>query len=417
MSVLAIVIVCVLFSALFSGMEIAFISSNKLHIELESKKGTYRYRLLSYLNRKPSRFIAALLVGNNIALVVFGLFMPELLKPLTSGLDSEGIIFIVEIFISTLVILFLAEFLPKSFFSTHADQLSKLFALPGYLIYWLFYPIVSFIMTVSNALLRWFTSGNAEETTQIFERVDLDHYIRERTEGQDDQESVDSEIKIFQNALEFSTRKAREFMIPRTEIVSIDESESIERLRREFVSSGLSKILIHRDSVDEILGYVHSFELFKKPKDFKSILRPISFIPESMTANEILKLLLKEKRSIAVVLDEFGGTSGLITIEDVVEELFGEIDDEHDKEEFTEKVLPDGEYVFSGRLELDYLNEEYRLNLPESDNYHTIGGLVMHFLGSIPEKGERFDYSGWHFTITKAASTRIEELRIRRIED
>ena len=206
-------------------------------------------------------------------------------------------------------------------------------------------------------------------------------------------------------------------MIPRTEIVSIDEAESIEKLRGEFISSGLSKILIHRESVDEILGYVHSFELFKKPKDFQSILRPISFIPESMTANEILKLLLKEKRSIAVVLDEFGGTSGLVTVEDVVEELFGEIDDEHDTEEFTEKVLPDGEFLFSGRLELDYLNEEYRLDLPESDNYHTIGGLVMHFLGSIPEKGERFEYSGWHFTITKAASTRIEELKIRKIED
>lgn len=416
MEVLPIIVASLLLSAFFSGMEIAFLTSNKLHIELESKKGLFAYRILSLLNRKPARFLSALLVGNNIALVIFGLYMPELLEPITRGIHTDVLLLLVETLLSTVVILFLAEFLPKNFFGMNADRLSALFSLPAYLFYWLFFPVVSLVMLLSNGIIRLLFGERVQQNELAFGRVDLDHYIRERTENNAHDQEIDAEVQIFRNALEFSDRKAREFMIPRTEIVSIDESSDMESLRQEFIKSGLSKILIHQESVDQILGYVHSFELYSHPKEFRSILRPISFIPESMTADDILKLLIKERRSIAVVLDEFGGTAGLVTIEDVVEELFGEIDDEHDLEALMEKVLADNEYLFSARLEIDDLNEKYPLNLTESENYHTLGGWVLHHLGSIPEKGERFNIDGYSVIITRAAMTRVEEVRIKKLD-
>lgn len=416
MEVLPIILLSLFFSAFFSGMEIAFLTSNKLHIELESKKGSVAYRLLSLLNRKPARFLSALLVGNNVALVVFGLYMPELLHPITQGISADGLLLLVETLISTVVILFLAEFLPKSFFGVNADRLSAVFSLPAYLFYWIVYPIVSIVMLLTNGLIRILFGNTIKENELAFGRVDLDHYIRERTDKQSSDIDMDSEVQIFRNALEFSDRKAREFMIPRTEIVSIDKSAEIENLKGEFIESGLSKILIHEGNVDKILGYVHSYELFSNPSEFRSILRPISFIPESMTADDILKLLIKERRSIAVVLDEFGGTAGLVTIEDVVEELFGEIDDEHDTEELTEKVLGQDEYLFSARHEIDDLNEKYPLGITESENYHTLGGWVLHHLGSIPEKGEHVNMDGFAVTITKAAMTRVEEMRIKKLD-
>ena len=259
-----------------------------------------------------------------------------------------------------------------------------------------------------------FFNDRLRENEPAFGRVDLDHYVKERTENNTGEQEVDTEVQIFRNALEFSDRKAREFMIPRTEIVSIDKGSDIESLRSEFISSGLSKILIHEGSADKILGYVHSFELFSNPGDLSSILRPLSFIPESMTADDTLKLLIKERRSIAVVLDEFGGTAGLVTVEDVVEELFGEIDDEHDTEEFTEKVLAEGEYLLSARLEIDDLNEKYGLEIPESENFHTLGGWVLNHLGSIPGKGDQFPLDGFTVVITRASQTRVEELRLKR---
>ena len=416
MSGYLVIVLTLLLSAFFSGMEIAFLTSNKLHIELESKKGHIAYRILSLFNKKPARFLSALLVGNNLALVIFGLYMPELLSPITLGIQTDGLKLLVETLLSTVIILFLAEFLPKSFFGVNADRLSAVFALPAYLFYGLFYPIVSLVMLISNALIRLLFKDKAEENELAFGRIDLDHYIRERTENNSSDQEVDAEVQIFRNALEFSDRKAREFMIPRTEVVSIDETADMASLRDEFIESGLSKILIHQGSVDRILGYVHSYELFSNPTEFRSILRPISFIPESMTADDILKLLIKERRSIAVVLDEFGGTAGLVTIEDVVEELFGEIDDEHDLEELTEKVIDDGEYLFSARLEIDDLNEKYPLELTESENYHTLGGWVLHHLGSIPEKGERFVIDNFTVVITRASATRVEELRMKRLD-
>ncbi len=418
MEAIVIVVLTILLSAFFSGVEIAFLSSNKFHIELENKKGNFSYKLLSFLSKRPSRFIAALLIGNNIALVVYGLYMPQILESITHSIRPEFLLLISQTLISTIFILFLAEFFPKVFFNSNPDQLLKVFAFPAYIFYWLFYPVVSLVMTISNAAIRLLFRGGNEEVVKVFDRVDLNHYIRESTEKQDvDKKEIDTEIRIFQNALDFRNRKAREFMVPRTEIVSIDENASLSQMLNTFVASGLSKILVHQDSVDEILGYVHSYEIFKYPENLKSVIRPISFIPESMTANDILKLLLKEKRSIAVVLDEFGATSGLITIEDVVEELFGEIDDEHDVEKLTEQKISDNEYLFSARLEINYLNEEYRLDVPMSENYNTLGGWIMYSIGSIPEKGERYDLGKHVVIITKAEPTRVDEVRLRVQED
>ena len=344
--------------------------------------------------------------------------MPQILGSITHSIRPEFLLLISQTLISTIFILFLAEFFPKVFFNSNPDQLLKVFAFPAYIFYWLFYPVVSLVMTISNAAIRLLFRGGNEEVVKVFDRVDLNHYIRESTEKQDvDKKEIDTEIRIFQNALDFRNRKAREFMVPRTEIVSIDENASLSQMLNTFVASGLSKILVHQDSVDEILGYVHSYEIFKYPENLKSVIRPISFIPESMTANDILKLLLKEKRSIAVVLDEFGATSGLITIEDVVEELFGEIDDEHDVEKLTEQKISDNEYLFSARLEINYLNEEYRLDVPMSENYNTLGGWIMYSIGSIPEKGERYDLGKHVVIITKAEPTRVDEVRLRIQED
>lgn len=350
-------------------------------------------------------------------MVIFGIYMPDLLAPITRGISNDGLLLLSETLMATVVILFLAEFLPKSFFGGNADRLIGVFALPTFLFYWIFYPIVSLTMLLSNFFIRIFFRQKGKDAEHVFGRMDLDHYIRERTESNDPDQEMDAEVQIFRNALEFSDRKAREFMVPRTEIVSIDENADVASLRQEFIDSGLSKILIHQGNVDRILGYVHSFELFSQPSEFRSVLRPISFIPESMTADDILKLLLKERRSIAVVLDEFGGTAGLVTVEDVVEELFGEIDDEHDLEALTEKVIGEGEYLFSARLEIDDLNEKYKLDLTESENFHTLGGWVLHHVGSIPEKGERFSIDGFQVIVVRAGMTKIEELRLRRLEE
>ncbi len=413
---LLIVFLSLLFSAFFSGMEIAFLTNNRLHVELENLKGKFSYRLLSKLNRKPARYIATMLVGNNIALVIFGLYMTELLLPAGHVIRNPFVLAAIQTVFSTVIILVLAEFLPKAFFKQNADLLSRVFAVPAMAIYYVFYPVVSFMIGMSNAAMKVLAPGFQRDSDPSFGRIDLDHYIRERTERSDREESIDEEVKMFRNALEFSSRKSREFMVPRTEMVSLDRSVSMELLRKEFIESGLSKILIHDQSVDDIKGYVHSYELFANPKDIQSILRPVSFIPESMAASEVLKLLLREKRSLAVVLDEFGGTSGIITVEDVVEELFGEIDDEHDVEERTERVFSKDEYIFSARLEIEYLNERFDLGLPESEEYSTLGGLIVFQTANIPAKGQRIALDGWAATITKAGRSRIEEVRLNRLE-
>lgn len=416
MELAIIIISTILASAFFSGIEIAFISSNRFHIELEQQKGTFIYRIVGYLVNYPSRFIAAMLVGNNIALVIYGFFMPQVLDPYIP-IENPYLLLLVQTILSTILILIFAEFLPKAIFSTNANALLEFFALPSGFFYFLFAPVVWLMIGISNFVMKYIMGMEEEEGQKAFNKVDLENYISERTEASDEREEVDHEIQIFRNALDFSERKAREFMVPRTEIVAMDLSDTIEALSEEFISSNLSKILIYKGTVDNIIGYVHSFELFKKPKNIRSILRPVSFLPESMPAHETLNLLMRERRSIAVVLDEFGGTSGLVTVEDVVEEIFGEIDDEHDTEELLEQEVQPGEYLFSARQEIDYLNEKYHLNLPEEEGYNSLGGLIINHLESIPEKGEELRIPGYHLSMEAVSNSKIEIVRLKVWED
>lgn len=416
MELLLIILATVLFSAFFSGIEIAFVSANKFHIEVENKKGNLTYRLIAYLVKNPSRFIAAMLVGNNIALVMYGIFMPQVFAPLLQ-IEQPYLLLLVNTILSTVVILLLAEFLPKAIFNAHANRLLEVFALPSGLFYFLFYPVVSFMIGISNFFMRYILRRDPSEEARAFDRVDLDNYVKERTESSSREEEEDHEIQIFRNALEFSDRKAREFMIPRTEIVALEVEAPLEELRQAFIESNLSKILIFQGSIDHIIGYVHSFELFKKPETIRGILRPVGFIPESMAANETLNLLIRERRSIAVVLDEFGGTSGLVTMEDVVEELFGEIDDEHDTEELLERQVDAQEWLFSARLEIDQINERYQLNLPEGEQYSTLGGLIINQLESIPEQGEQLRLDDYLLKVEAVSKAKIETVRLKRVDD
>lgn len=400
-------------------MEIAFVSSNKFLIELENKKGRFSARLLSKFTANPGQFISTLLVGNNIALVVYGMMMALLLEPFIEHqlhISNSAWILILQTIISTLVILLTAEFLPKVLFRINPNKMLVAFTVPVYLAYTLLYPIAVIITKLSEFLLLKVAKVSISKEKPDFGKVDLDNYIQEATSNPMNQEQLDNEIKIFKNALAFSEIKIRECMVPRTEIIASEERETVEDLKAKFVDTGLSKILIYRDSIDDIIGYVHSFEMFKKPQDIKSIMRPIDNVPESMQASDLLKMLMQKHRSIAVVVDEFGGTSGIITIEDVVEEIFGEIHDEHDVEELTELKINDNEFVFSARLEIDYLNDKYNLDLPISENVETLGGLIIEEHESIPARNEEIKLGKFLFIITEVTETVIEEVTLKIIE-
>lgn len=414
MEVALIILSTILLSAYFSGTEIAYVSANRFQIELERKKGNYAYRILSYLVQYPGRFIAAMLVGNNLALVIYGLFMPLVLAPYLP-IENEYLLLLVQTILSTLLILLTAEFLPKAIFSANANNLLRYFALPNALFYFLFYPIVSLMMGLSSFVMRYILRADNSMEERVFTKVDLDNYLRERSEA-DEVDEAENEVQFMRRALDFSERKAREFMVPRPEMVALEVQQSVAELREEFIDSNLSKILIYKDSIDNIIGYVHSFELFKKPRVLRDVLRPVRFIPESMAADEVLSLFIREKRSIVVVLDEFGGTSGLITLEDVVEEIFGEIDDEHDVEEYLEQRINEREFVFAARLEISYLNDKYRFNLPEGEQYTTLGGLLISHLESIPRKGEKLSIEHFHFTVEAVSRAKIESVRMRLME-
>lgn len=414
MTYLIVIFLTLAFSALFSGLEMAYLTANKMHIELQRKKGIFPYNQLAYLIKNPARFIATILVGNNIALVVYGHYMHLQLGDAPWSGASEYIILLIETGVSTLILLFLGEYIPKALFRAHADQLLRIFSIPAYIIYIVLYIPVSLFTGISGFVIKYIFNKDVPDYKPVFGRVELDNYVRERMSDQrEETEEVDHELEIFRNALEFSTRKAREFMIPRTEIIAIEVGSSIDEMRDLLIETGYSKALVYQDSVDKIIGYAHAFELFRKPIDIRSILRPVSYIPESMRANEILDSFTREKRSMAVVIDEFGGTAGLVTLEDVVEEIFGEIEDEHDTDEFVERKLSDTEYIFSARLEIDYLNDEYNLNLPESENYTTLGGLIFDVHESIPEKDEVIEMEGFTLVVRKVSDNRIEEVLLR----
>ena len=394
-------------------MEIAFISANKLHIEIEKKTNSFFSKILSKLTENPSKFITTMLVGNNISLVIYGYFMGELLTPYVSPyLPNSFLILLVQTVISTLIILVTAEFIPKAIYQVYANEALKIFALPAYIFFILFYVVSEVIIVISDFVLRVFFNTKKDETQSEFSKVELGDYIIEQLETSDD-EKVDSEIQIFQNALDFHDVKAREAMIPRTEIIAIDVHESITNLKKLFIETGLSKIMVFRDSLDDIIGYVHVFELFKKPKNIRSMLVPIEIVPETMMINDIMNELTKKRKSVAIVLDEYGGTSGLITIEDIVEELFGEIEDEHDTVELLENKINEREFEFSARFEVDYINEEYNLELPEDDAYETLGGLIVHHTETIPDQDEIVEINNYQFTIKEVSSSKIENIYLK----
>ncbi len=409
-----IVILSLIFSAFFSGMEIAYVSANKIHIEIEKKQNNFLAIILQRITKRPSKFIATMLVGNNIALVIYGFFMGELLM---SFIPLEGLSgLLVQTLISTIVILFTAEFLPKVFFQIYANQTVKLFAFPAYLFYVLFFFVSEFVIWISDLVLKVFFKTEGDAVQLSFSKVELGHYINEQMETVDGVEDIDSEIQIFQNALEFSEVRAREVMIPRTEVVAVDIETTPKELVKLFTETGLSKILIYQENIDDILGYVHSFELFKKPNSLKKVLMPVVFVPESIHVKDVLNILTRKRKSIAVVIDEYGGTSGIITVEDIVEELFGEIEDEHDSVALEEEELSEGHYRFSARLEVDYLNEMYKLDLPEGENYETLGGLIVNFTEEIPDKDETVEIDGFNFKIIEVSNTKIELVELQKRE-
>ena len=412
----SIILLCLALSAFFSGMEIAFVSSNRIFLEIEKNKKNLTARLLHFITKHPSRFITTMLVGNNISLVIYGIFMGEkiiqLFFPDQLDNDLPLLILLYQTLISTGVILLTAEFLPKVFFQLYANRLVKFFALPAAFFHAFFSPISMFVLRLTNGLLRWLFQSDSEELQLSFSKVELGDYIETQVEGVENKAQLDPEIQIFQNALAFSEVKVREAMVPRAEMVAIEKEKSIEELSEVFMSTGFSKIPVFDGDVDDIIGFVHAFEMLKQPKSIKEVLLPVEFVHEPNLVQEVLNRLTRKRKSLAIVLDEYGGTAGLLTIEDIVEELFGEIEDEHDHIDHYEHQINENEYEFSARLEVDYLNTTYGLDLPEDENYETLGGLIMHYTGEIPTTDSTLEVDNMVLTVTQVSSTKIERARL-----
>jgi CBS domain containing-hemolysin-like protein len=410
-----VIIICLVLSAFFSGMEIAFVSSNRIYLEIEKLQLGLTSKVLKKITQNPSRFIASMLLGNNIALVVYGIFMGDRIlqlffpNTLLTGEASLTVVFY-QTLISTGVILLTAEFLPKVFFQLYANTFIKIFAIPVAFFYYFFYPLTFLIIELTDYILKKFLNTETDQVQLSFSKIELGNYIEEQLESAQDKENLDSEIQIFQNALDFSEVKTREAMVPRAEVIAVEESTSLEEITALFISTGLSKIPVYKENIDHILGYVHAFEMMKKPKGIKNILMPVAYVPETMLVNDVLKLLTRQHKSIAVVIDEYGGTSGIVTVEDIVEELFGEIEDEYDTVEHVEKQIEEGVYDFSARLEVDYLNQKYNLSLPESEYYETLGGMIAYNIGQIPQKDEEIELSPYILKIKKVSATKIERI-------
>jgi CBS domain containing-hemolysin-like protein len=408
------IIISLIFCAFFAGMEIAFLSSNRLKVELDRAKGTMNGKMMGTFYKKESFFIALLLLGNNASLVLFGSSFAILLHEgiiESWGIHSETSILLVQTVLSTLLVLITAEFLPKALVQLNPNGFLKWATAPMFLIYILLYLPTQVVMTVSNFFL-WILGTDHKTSEKVFSKIDLEHYVLDLSSRIQEEEELGNEMQILQNALDFSEIKARDCMIPRTEIVAVDVEEEIEVLKQLFIDKGLSKILVYRTSIDNVIGYVHSFEMFKKPNAIKQILLPIAFVPAAMPGKELLELFTKNSGNIAVVVDEYGGTAGVITIEDVIEEIFGEIEDEHDVELRLEEQVSETEFRFSARLEIDYLNEEYQLDLPDAEEYETLGGLIIHELESIPEAGTELEINELRLFIEQVSDRRIEIVRI-----
>ena len=420
MSDWTIIIITLLFSAFSSGSEIAFLSSNKLRIELDRSQGSFSAKIIWNFVKSPSRFIASMLIANNISLVIYGIVMekeilqPELVKAyLPIQLHGPGMLLIIQTICSTLIILIAAEFIPKVLFRINPNATLDLLAIPIRILYLILYPIVWVVLKLSSFFMQTLFRIQIVEERPVFGRVDLDLYVRELTTRNNQAEEMDTEIRIFQNALDFKEVKVRECMIPRNEIVAININGTIEELQKLFIETKLSKILVYRDNIDNIIGFVHSSEMFKRPQNLNQILLPVTIVPEVMNANDLLKQFTNQHRSVAIVVDEYGGTSGMVTIEDIIEEIFGEIHDEHDIPEEIEKKLSANEYLFSGRLEIDYLNKKYDLSIPESEEYETLGGFIFQNHENIPEQNEEIIIPPFTIVALKVKNNRIEQVRFK----
>ena len=402
-----------LLSAFFSGVEIAFVSANKLQLELDKSSGRFPSKIIAYFSKNESDFITTMLVGNNTALVVYGIVMTKILTPLFSNYPvSDFTLLFIQTIITTIIILVTAEFLPKTIFRIFPNTILKLFSIPIWLFFVLFRPITILMLKLSNFVLRYLLKQNIEENKVIFGKPDLDEYLNNIKINHTSEDNSRVEVEMLQNVLDLSNKKLRECMIPRTEIIALDFNSTIKTLRSKFIETKLSKILIYRDNIDKIVGYVHSSDLFKDPRNIRSILLPIPIVPESMLAIELLNLFIDQNKGVALVVDEFGGTSGMLTIEDVTEEIVGEIEDEYDKEQFTDKKINNGEYLLNARVDVEDVNKKYKLNLPDSEEYETIAGLLLSRLEDIPKSGDIIEIDSYVITIKQVDDRSIHSVHL-----
>jgi CBS domain containing-hemolysin-like protein len=417
MNVILIILLAIILSAFFSGMEIAFVASNRLRIELDRKQGVFGSKIIKLFTDNPGQYIATMLIGNNFSLVIYGLVFSQILgKLLTPILGSDLLTLILNTLISTALILIVAEFLPKTIFVISPNFFLKFLSIPTLIFFFLFYPISKFTLAASNLFIRFFFKSNPGENKQenlVFSKVDLDHFVSHSKQSKEESEPDHHDIRIFQNALDFSNVKLRECMVPRTEIEAVESGSSVEQLKEKFIETRLSRILIYQETIDNIIGYFELKDIFRNPSEIKSMIRKLAIVPETMPANKLLKLFVEEKKNIALVVDEFGGTSGMITIEDILEEIVGDIEDEHDTTDLIEKKVGYNEYILSGRFEIDYLNEKYHFNLPEEDDYETLAGMILFYHGSIPGNNDVIRINNFVIKVLKASTTRLELVNVK----
>ena len=405
-------LVALLFSAFFSGVEIAFISANKLQLELDKSKGKFYSKMIAFFSKNESDFITTMLVGNNIALVVYGIVMTQILTPkLELFFNSDFILLLIQTIIATLIVLVTAEFLPKTIFRVFPNQILNIFSIPIWLFFVFLRPISILMLKITHVILKYVLKQNITKDKQVFGKTDLDDFLS-NVKSAEGAEDTRVEVKMLQNALDLSEKRVRECMIPRTEIIAIDMLSSMDEVKAKFIDTKLSKLLVFKGNIDKIIGYVHSYDLFKSPKNLKSILLPLPFVPESMKAMELLNQFIESNKGVAVVLDEFGGTAGMITIEDVTEEIVGEIVDEHDVDEAVDQQIDPTTFILLGRDYVEDINRKYNLALPESDEYETISGLLLDFLEKIPKKEDVIEFKGYHFTIINVSKTTIQEVKL-----
>jgi len=407
-------VISMVFSAFFSGMEIAFVSSNRLLAEMDKEKNGLSQRAIGVFYQHPNNFVSTMLVGNNIALVIYGILFASIFDQLLFSNLSDGARVMADTLLSTLVVLFTGEFLPKTIFKSSPNVLLTFFAVPAFVCYVLLWPISRFATMLSRGILRLVgVKMEKEHDDKEFTRVDLDYLVQTSIDNAKSEEEIEDEVKIFQNALDFTETRVRDCMVPRTEIDAVEDTCSVEELKQVFIESGHSKVIVYHEDIDHVVGYIHSSELFHTPDDWRKGIRQLSFVPETMQASRLMKTFMQQRRSLAIVVDEFGGTSGLIALEDIVEEIFGEIEDEHDSNNYVAKQLEDGEYILSARLEIEKVNEMFGLDLPESDEYMTVGGLILHEYQSFPKLNEIIQIGHFVFKIVKNTATKIELVRLK----